>query len=323
MDGCVYLLLAAVLLSGKNSDLPGRLLLLYCSYYKGEFMSVLILNSIRQMQDWSEQQRREGKSIGCVPTMGFLHQGHASLIRSAASQCDCVVTTVFVNPTQFAPGEDFTRYPRDPDGDLRTAEEAGTTVLFLPTTDEMYPPSFDSYITVGGVTEKFEGVFRPTHFRGVATVVAKLLLAVKPHKAFFGQKDYQQTLVVKKLVRDLNIDTQIIIEPTIRELDNLAMSSRNVYLSEEHRTQSIILSRALAAAADCVAQGERRREFINKVMMEVLCAIPTITIDYCAAARAESLEEPEVFESGEVIVCLLAVKLGSTRLIDNALLTVS
>lgn len=249
--------------------------------------------------------------------MGYLHDGHASLIRTARAESDLVITTIFVNPLQFAPNEDFTRYPRDLERDWRIAEEAGADVLFTPTPDEMYPSGFQTTISIGGVTTPFEGIFRPTHFDGVATVVAKLFLLTQPHKAFFGQKDYQQCMVVKKLVRDLAMPLEIIICPTKRENDGLAMSSRNVYLSAEERSKATILFKALERAQNLIQQGERKRRAIETLLQETLTSVREITIDYAAAADSETLEQADIFAETQDIVLLLAVRLGKTRLIDN------
>jgi pantoate--beta-alanine ligase len=254
--------------------------------------------------------------------MGYFHEGHLSLIRRARQLADVVVTTLFVNPLQFGPGEDYERYPRDFERDRRLAEEAGTDVLFAPSVDEMYPAGYATTVTVHGVSEKFEGAFRPGHFQGVATVVAKLFLATKPHVALFGQKDWQQTLVVRQLVRDLNFDLDIVIVPTVREPDGLAMSSRNVYLSAEERQKATVLYRALQRGVQSVQRGERRRVAIVHAMQEELSRVPELRLDYAAAADAMTLEEPEEFTPGQTVVLLVAARLGSTRLIDNELVQV-
>jgi pantoate--beta-alanine ligase len=280
------------------------------------------INSISQMQQWSRQQRQEGKVIGVVPTMGYLHQGHLSLIQRATEECDRVVTTIFVNPLQFGQNEDFERYPRDLERDTTLALEAGASLIFAPTTAEMYPDGFATIIDVGPIAERFEGAFRPGHFRGVATVVAKLFHITSPHRAYFGQKDYQQTLVISRMVTDLNMDVELRVLPTVREPDGLAMSSRNVYLSPSERQQATVLYRALQAGAEAIAAGERVRHRINERMRRVLEEVPTADIDYAAAATADRLEEPDEFTPGSTVVLLLAVRIGSTRLIDNMLATI-
>lgn len=281
-----------------------------------------IITTVREMQDWANETRLQGKSIGCVPTMGFLHKGHGSLISKAAAECTEVVVTIFVNPTQFGPNEDFERYPRNFERDVELAETCGATVIFHPTVSEMYPNHFSTTIHISGVTDKFEGVFRPNHFDGVATVVAKLLLATKPNIAYFGQKDYQQTLVIKRLVSDLNIDVTVSIQPTVREHDNLAMSSRNVYLSPEEREMALVLSQALQTLQSVISRGEKNRIVLNNTLQQTIQRIPSAIIDYANVALQETLHEPDVFSAGDSVVALLAVRIGKTRLIDNMLFTI-
>lgn len=254
--------------------------------------------------------------------MGYLHDGHCSLISAAARECDVVVTTVFVNPLQFGRGEDFDRYPRDIERDTALALAAGTTVLFAPPLNEMYPSGFATTINPGPIADKFEGEYRPGHFAGVATVVAKLFNITTPHHAYFGQKDYQQTLVIAQLIRDLNFSVQLHVLPTVREADGLAMSSRNVYLSPDERRRAPILYRALQAAQEVILNGERSRVRINACLQRTIESIEGVTIDYARAACADSLEEPDTFDSGDDVVLLLAVRIGTTRLIDNALIRV-
>ena len=282
-----------------------------------------IISSIPELQNLSDQLRGSGKIISLIPTMGFLHDGHASLIREARKLSDIVITSIFVNPTQFAPHEDFSQYPRDFERDREIAAGAGCDIIFSPLVEEMYPAGFSARILIGGVTEKFEGKFRPTHFEGVATVVAKLFNAAKPHKAFFGQKDYQQTLVIKKLVRDLNFDLEIVVVPTRREDDGLAMSSRNVYLSAEERKFSRMISQALREAREKISSGEKDRLKINSAMEEILRRIPNVQIDYASAALADDFGEPDVFSGGDEVVLLIAARVGKTRLIDNELVVVN
>ncbi|MCS7301981.1 MAG: pantoate--beta-alanine ligase [Candidatus Kapabacteria bacterium] len=283
----------------------------------------MLIEAIAQMQQWSEAMRTQGNTIGLVPTMGFLHEGHCALIKTAAQECSVVITTVFVNPLQFGPSEDFARYPRDLERDIQLATQAGATVVFAPTVEHMYPAGYAAMIDPGPIAEKFEGIFRPGHFRGVATVVAKLFNITKPHVAYFGQKDYQQTLVISQLIRDLNFDIRMRVLPTVRQDDGLALSSRNVYLSPQERQQATILYRALQEAEYAIRQGERRRETINTLLRHTIEAgCPEIKIEYAAAATAETLEEPEFFASGSRVVLLLAVRLGTARLIDNSLVEV-
>ncbi|MCS6966412.1 MAG: pantoate--beta-alanine ligase [Candidatus Kapabacteria bacterium] len=281
-----------------------------------------LIVTVHQMQQYAEQQRCAGRRIAVVPTMGYFHEGHLSLIRRARQLADTVITTLFVNPTQFAPGEDYQRYPRDLERDSQLAERSGCDVLFAPSLDEVYPQGYATTITVHGITEKFEGAFRPGHFQGVATIVAKLFLATKPHVAVFGQKDWQQTLVVRQLVRDLNFAIEIVVAPTVREPDGLAMSSRNVYLSPGERQKATVLYRALQRAHCLVKQGERRRLVLVHAMEAELRQVPELSIDYAAAAEAMTLEEPEEFTAGQTVVLLVAARIGATRLIDNDLVQV-
>ncbi len=280
-----------------------------------------VIKTISEMQTESRRLRSEGKKIACVPTMGYFHEGHTSLMEKAREFGDIVVTTLFVNPAQFAPNEDFSKYPRNFERDCRIAEDTGTDIIFNPEVEEMYPRGYNTSVMVHGVTEKFEGKFRPAHFSGVATVVAKLFNAVLPDFAVFGQKDYQQSLVVKKLAADMNFPVKIITAPTKRQSDGLAMSSRNVYLTQEERNHAAILFKTMETAIKAIENGERRRKVINGIMHNSLRSMPGIRIDYASAADADTLNEPEEFSPGTRIVLLLAVYLGKTRLIDNALVT--
>jgi pantoate--beta-alanine ligase len=280
-----------------------------------------IITKIREMQDISISHRSEGKKIAVVPTMGYFHDGHASLMKRAKELADIVIVTLFVNPTQFAPNEDFSRYPRNFDRDNKIAEESGVDYIFYPSVSDMYPSDYSTMLIMSGVTQKFEGAFRPDHFKGVATIVAKLFNITLPHIAVFGQKDYQQTLVVRQFTRDLNFPVSILVAPTHREADGLAMSSRNIYLSPEEREQATIIDKSLEVAIDAVEGGERRRKIINAIMHNSLRSNPGIRIDYASSALADNLDEPEEFKPGESIVLLIAVYQGKTRLIDNALVT--
>lgn len=280
-----------------------------------------IITKVREMQEISESIRREGKKIACVPTMGYLHEGHLSLVKKGKEYADVVITTNFVNPTQFAPNEDFEQYPRDLERDCKLLEEAGADYVFAPSAEEMYP-GYNTEINIKGVSQKFEGLFRPIHFNGVASVVAKLFIATKPHYAIFGQKDYQQTLVVKQMVRDMLFDTEIIIAPIIREEDGLARSSRNIYLSQEERQVATTLHNALLAAKTTIEAGVRNRDRINSVMKNYINETGAFKIDYASIADAETLEEPMDFKSGLKAVLLVAAYLGKTRLIDNELVVI-
>lgn len=282
-------------------------------------MSLNIITTIADMQSVSSALRKEGKSIACVPTMGYLHEGHASLIREASKNHDIVITTIFVNPMQFGPQEDFERYPRDLERDIAIIEASGGTYVFMPSVEEMYPSNFQTTISVGNISKPFEGIYRPGHFEGVATVVAKLFGATIPDAAYFGQKDYQQTLVIKQMVKDINMSIDIHIVPTLREKTGLAMSSRNVYLSEEEKNSALVLQSALNIGLSLIAEGMRDRALIEQAMIKELSTIQEFRIQYCHAAKAETLELPAEFAKTDEIVLLIAGFLGKTRLIDNML----
>lgn len=261
-----------------------------------------------------------GQTVGFVPTMGFLHAGHISLVSAARSQNDLVAVSIFVNPAQFGPNEDFTRYPRDMDRDLKMLEDAGVDWVFTPPVEEMYPEGFSTYVGVGGVTEQLEGAVRPGHFGGVATVVAKLFNIVQPHKAYFGQKDAQQVVVVRKMVSDLAFPLEIVVVPTMREADGLAMSSRNVYLKGPERQAALVLYHALSAVKALWDGGERRGSVLRDEMTRTLAAEPLARPDYVSIADPSTLRELD--DSGRAATALasLAVRVGNTRLIDNFIL---
>jgi pantoate--beta-alanine ligase len=287
--------------------------------------------------------KRRGRRWGLVPTMGYLHQGHLSLVKRAREENEFIAVSIFVNPTQFGPNEDLAAYPRDLDRDLKLLESLEVDVLFNPTPDVMYPPNFQTYVTVEEVTEYLEGASRPGHFRGVATVVAKLFNIVGAERAYSGQKDAQQTIVIKRMVQDLNMPIDIIICPTQREVDGLAMSSRNTYLDAEHRKAAPVLYRALCAAKDAFDRGERDGDHLRSIMWDVIEAEPLARIDYVSAADATTLRElgphpgpasapsqtaatgegvPSPQPSphkGEGVLLLMAVRVGKPRLIDNFL----
>jgi len=257
--------------------------------------------------------------VGFVPTMGYLHDGHLSLARMARESCESVVASIFVNPTQFAPTEDLSSYPRDLKRDLELLEATGCDLVLAPTSnEEFYPTGYNTWIDVAGITQKLEGASRPTHFRGVATVVAKLFNIVQPQRAFFGQKDAQQALVIRRLIRDLNYNIELILGPTIREPDGLAMSSRNAYLTPEQRAAAPILRRSLDRAEALYAGGERDGENLRQSMATILNSEPLAQPDYMSVADLDALEELQVIE-GMALVSL-AVRFGSTRLIDNTVL---
>ncbi|MDH7602884.1 MAG: pantoate--beta-alanine ligase [Armatimonadota bacterium] len=276
-------------------------------------------NTVSEARVAISNPRQAGSSIGFVPTMGALHEGHLSLIRRARAECAYVVVSIFVNPTQFGPGEDYDRYPRTLDQDLEKCRSAGVDLVFVPSASEMYPSGFDSWVEVKGlITEDLEGAFRPGHFRGVTTVCAKLFNIVNPHRAYFGMKDYQQLKVIQKMVRDLNMPIEIVPCETVREPDGLAMSSRNSYLSGQERRAAVVLSRSLDAARDAFAGGQKEAGALENVARQVIETEPLARIDYVAIRDAENLEPIRVVDRSAVL--LLAVRIGDTRLIDNCLL---
>jgi len=266
------------------------------------------------------KQARKGVegSVGFVPTMGYLHEGHLTLARRARSENGTVAASIFVNPTQFGPSEDFEAYPRDPERDLSLLDREGVDLAFMPSAEELYPPGFNSWVEVIGVTERLEGATRPGHFRGVTTVVAKLFHIVQPHKAYFGQKDAQQAVVIKKMVADLDMNLEIVVVPTVREPDGLAMSSRNTHLKADQRRAAVVLWNSLNLAQQLWVQGERRAEDLCQKMRALIQEEPLARIDYISIADPETLEELEKIEGSALIS--LAVYFGKTRLLDNILL---
>jgi len=277
------------------------------------------IDSIRAMHAWSERARAAGRRIGFVPTMGYLHAGHVSLVTEARRRrADLVVASIFVNPLQFGHNEDLDRYPRDLERDTRLLVEADTDVLYMPQASEMYPEGFQTAVTVEHVTRGLCGEKRPGHFRGVTTVVAKLFNAVRPHLAVFGEKDYQQLVAIRRMVRDLDFDIEVVGGPIVRESDGLAMSSRNAYLSPPERQAALCLSRALAASETAVREGERGGAAVLDRAYAVLNAEPRARIDYVALADPESLRPVDRIAGPTLLA--LAVWIGQTRLIDNTLL---
>lgn len=271
------------------------------------------------MQDTSRMAALKGKKMGFVPTMGALHEGHMSLIKACRSENDATAASIFVNPAQFGPGEDFNRYPRDLDGDMAKFKEAGVDILFLPDAESMYPEGFSTFVEVKGLSDKLCGRFRPGHFRGVATVVAKLLNIVEPRRAYFGQKDYQQCLIIKRLVGDLNVPVEIITCPTVREHDGLAMSSRNRHLGPGERKAATVIYGTLRRAADMLKAGSAATD-VKRAMKDLLNAEPLVAeIQYASVYDAESLDEMDEIKRP----CLLAVavKIGETRLMDNLIVS--
>jgi pantoate--beta-alanine ligase len=271
------------------------------------------------MQSVAGQLRGGGKRIGLVPTMGYLHEGHLSLIRIARENADTVIVTLFVNPAQFAPHEDLATYPRDFERDARLVEGEGADILFAPDAGEMYPPGYLTYVGVESLTDRLEGSVRPTHFRGVTTIVTKLFHCTSPHVAVFGQKDAQQAIVLRKMVEDLDFGIRMIIAPIVRESDGLAMSSRNVYLSPEERSQSRVLNRSLTLAESLIRSGERSSERIIGAMKSLIEEQSLSRIDYISVADAASLQELALLPQGSTVLISLAVRFGRTRLIDNTI----
>ena len=274
-----------------------------------------VIETIAEMKRLRQQL---AEPVGFVPTMGYLHEGHLSLVRQARAENSSVVVSIFVNPTQFGPQEDFNKYPRDPQRDLAMLEQVKTDIVFMPSVAEMYPPQFNSWVEVGKVTERLEGASRPGHFRGVTTVVAKLFNIVQPTRAYFGQKDAQQAIVIKKMVADLDMNLEIITLPTVREPDGLAMSSRNTYLNPEERQAGLVLYKALNLAQQLYAGRERNAEKIRQEMLALIKKQPLATIDYVSIADAETLDELDIVTPPALVS--MAVKIGKTRLIDNVVL---
>ncbi len=263
-------------------------------------------------------RRRLAEPVGLVPTMGYLHQGHLALVKRARAENPSVVVSIFVNPTQFGPQEDFDSYPRDTNRDLALLGKEGTDVVFMPSVAEMYPEPFNSWIEVGKVTERLEGASRPGHFKGVTTVCAKLFNIIQPTTAYFGQKDAQQAVVIKKMVADLNMNLEIVTIPTVREPDGLAVSSRNTYLNPHERQAAVVLYQALSLAQQLWSQGERDAHRLRQEMIGLVKKQPLASIDYISVADTETLDELDMVNPPALVS--LAVKIGNTRLIDNIVL---
>jgi pantoate--beta-alanine ligase len=283
-----------------------------------------ILRTLAELRQWSRDQRFNGGTratdrIALVPTMGALHAGHASLIRAAAAACPHVAVSIFVNPTQFGPNEDYSRYPRSFEADCRLAEAQGATVVFAPSVEEMYPAGASTFVEVEGLSNRLDGQSRPGHFRGVSTVVAKLFIAGEPDLAFFGQKDAAQVAVLRRMATDLRIGTRIAVCPIVREPDGLALSSRNIYLSAQERTQALTLSRSVCGIEKLAANGERRADVLITAAREVLTAEPDVRIDYIELVDWNTLEPVTMAKPGTLFA--VAAWVGSTRLIDNTILS--
>ncbi|MDE3241728.1 MAG: pantoate--beta-alanine ligase [Nitrospirota bacterium] len=276
-----------------------------------------IIRSVPAMTVWTGGLRREGVGIGFVPTMGALHEGHRSLIRKARLACDALVVSLFVNPRQFGPGEDYAAYPRTFTDDAALCRQEGVDVLFAPTAAAMYPPGAHVSVTVGEPAQRWEGTVRPGHFDGVATVVTKLFSIVRPDRAYFGQKDFQQSVIVRRLVEDLNLGVKILVCPTVREADGLAMSSRNRYLTPVQRRVAPVLHEALQAGRTAILRGVRFGAQVLRAMQRVVEQEPGVTVDYLACCDPQTLEP--LARIAKTAVLLGAIRLGRVRLIDNVL----
>jgi pantoate--beta-alanine ligase len=274
------------------------------------------------MQDVSSSLKSAGKTIGFVPTMGFLHEGHLSLVKRSKELCDVTIVSIFVNPTQFSPSEDLALYPRDIEKDNKLLLEQKVDYLFYPDADEIYPENFQTFVAVNQITKKLEGEFRPAHFKGVTTVVNILFNCVMPDHAFFGQKDAQQAAVIKQMVNDLKMPVNIIVCPIVRETDGLAMSSRNVYLSVDERKDALALYRALQKAKKMIGEGERRVSLIISEMMMIIAKVKSFRLDYIKIVESKSFETIEELKNSNEYYILIACKIGNTRLIDNELIKV-
>ena len=276
------------------------------------------MRTVITLTDLGAARRSFAGIVGLVPTMGYLHEGHLSLVRRARAECDHVAVSIFVNPTQFGPREDLSTYPRDLERDLSLIEPLGTDLVWLPTAEIMYPKGYQTWVEVETITRHLEGAVRPGHFRGVATVVTKLFNGVQPHKAYFGQKDAQQAAVIRQMTRDLNFPIEIVVCPIVREPDGLAMSSRNVYLDTEERKAATVLYRALTATKNLYENGERDAEKLRQMMKEVLAIELLAQMQYVSCADYDTLEELETV-TGKALLSM-AVFVGKTRLIDNFVL---
>ncbi|MGA2537058.1 MAG: pantoate--beta-alanine ligase [Terracidiphilus sp.] len=279
-----------------------------------------ILRTVAELREWSRLERNDGgNTIGLVPTMGALHEGHASLIRAAVGSVGFVAVSIFVNPTQFGPNEDFARYPRSFEADCALAEREGADVVFAPSVEELYPAGAATFVEVEGLSGRLDGKSRPGHFRGVATVVAKLLIAAEPDRAFFGQKDAAQVAVLRRMATDLRLATEIVVCPIVREADGLALSSRNIYLSADERAQALVLSRAVGRAEALFVSGERNGKEFVEAAREAFAAVPQVRVDYIALVDWATLEPVEVAAPGSLFA--VAAYVGGTRLIDNTILS--
>lgn len=282
---------------------------------------MIVAKTIQEVRRWTAARRAAGQSIGFVPTMGALHEGHLSLIRSARAHCRAVAVSIFVNPTQFAPHEDLAKYPRPIERDLELCDQEQADLVFNPGVDEMYPPGGETVVEVKGLARRWEGEVRPDHFRGVATVVTKLFQIVEADTAFFGQKDFQQQAIIRRMARDLNLRTEVITCATVREADGLAMSSRNVYLSSSERDAGLAISRSLRVTKRSWLAGERNPLALQAILQHELAAEQRLVVDYAVAVDPDSLEPAT--QPQESLALLVAARSGRTRLLDNTVLRAS
>jgi pantoate--beta-alanine ligase len=270
---------------------------------------------IETLAEMKQTRKKLKGTLGFVPTMGYLHEGHLTLVRQALAENKFAAASIFVNPTQFGPKEDFRKYPRDAERDLAMLKGVGTHLVLMPTVEAMYPEGFNSWVEIQGITERLEGAHRPGHFRGVATVVAKLFNIVEPARAYFGEKDAQQVLVIRRMVADLNMNLEVVASPTVREPDGLALSSRNTYLNPKERQAATVLWKALSLSKEMYLKGERQADRLRQTMAQIISEEPLATIDYISVADTETLQElSQIY--GPVLVSM-AVRIGNTRLIDN------
>lgn len=276
---------------------------------------MVILKTVAEAQSACASLREQGRILGLVPTMGALHEGHLSLVRAARAACDAVAVSIFVNPTQFGPNEDFSRYPRTFEEDCALLERENVDLVFAPSTDEMYPATASTFVTVEGVSDRLDGASRPGHFRGVTTIVSKLFHIIGPHKAFFGQKDAAQVAVLRKMVRDLNFPVELIACPIVREADGLALSSRNRYLSDKERRQALVLHQALEKVEEAAASGERSSAKLIETARTAFAQEPDVRVDYIAVVHPDTLEDVPDVSNGALVA--VAAFVGATRLIDN------
>jgi pantoate--beta-alanine ligase len=278
-----------------------------------------ILRTVSELRQWSRATRSQaGNTVGLVPTMGALHAGHASLIRAAHASCTHVAVSIFVNPTQFGPNEDYARYPRTFDADCALAKVEGADVIFAPSVEELYPAGATTFVEVEALSNRLDGASRPGHFRGVATIVAKLLIAAEPDRAFFGQKDAAQVAVIRRMVTDLRLATEIVVCPIVRDPDGLALSSRNIYLSPAERSQALTLSRTIRQVEALAVAGKRRSGILHGAARTMFAAVPEIRIDYIALVNWSTLQPVEIAVPGTLFA--VAAWVGPTRLIDNTIL---